>query len=434
MLCAIARFYGLNSLLHFDVDEATHTQIITNIFEKFDLVAKGPPASSGETLYHGAFYYYLYLPFGIIGNGNPLYLSIFTIILSIASIPLLYLALERAFGGRVAFFSTIFYGLSSSVILYSRWIWNPNSIPFFFILALFALSRINEKRGTYLVLLFFAISCISQLHFGSMLLPVLILLLLPWLLKMKFGLKAWMVAICAFLIPWLPTIYYEIISNFELLRGLLHMSDGTRESLTLIDRIMRSYNYFIFMFDNINRLSSQYFILSILTLVSMLVLYIRKPNKQANGLVAIFLLGSLVYIFLVCAAYSGILHIHFVEEIFVLMAITLGSLVAQLSRNKFTILAAIFITCLAVSNNYAQYKKEIIGGKREFETHKKVCQKIEDTGDKSALVFINGKENPNFIKYICQRFYGIDIGEYPDNTYYFETDFKNKFNSSRVDI
>jgi hypothetical protein len=61
LLGTYARFYGLRSHLHFDIDEADHTQIIYNIFHDRHIVLKGPPTSDDSNLYHGAYYYYLYL-------------------------------------------------------------------------------------------------------------------------------------------------------------------------------------------------------------------------------------------------------------------------------------------------------------------------------------------------------------------------------------
>lgn len=416
------RFFGLKSLLHFDIDEATHTEVIYNIFANRDIIAKGPPASSGTMLYHGAYYYYLFLPVAMLGSGDPMYLSIFTIILSIASIPLLYFALKDSFGKRIALATTIIYTLSYSVILYSRWIWNPNTIPFFLILAMFALNSLARNKKWHLILFFFAIGSISQLHFGSMFLPLIILPLLPYLIKLKLGKKIWIGAIVALVIPWIPTIAYELKSGFEMLRGLKSMT-GEAGGLPIYDQIIKGYNYFVFMFDNVNRLGKDLFIFSSLTTASLLLINIKRSFKKPEAMLPAFLLMSFAYTFIASVLYNGTLHIHFVEELFVLMPLTLGIFIGLLSRHKATLPVAIFILYLSISNNYSWYNKNIIQGKREFETERKICAIIKADNPKQATISINGKFNPNYINYVCRRFYDIEQGG--NTTYYFQTDFKN---------
>ena len=140
----------------------------------------------------------------------------------------------------------------------------------------------------------------------------------------------------------------------------------------------------------------------------------------------------MIYIFSVCALYNGVLHIHFVEEIFVLMAVSLGSFVAVLSRHKATVLAAVFVLSLAIWNNYGWYNKEVLGAKRELETHHKICKIIKDNGDKEVVVIINNKKNPEFINFICQRFYDIKTSDVANSRYNFETNFRDNFRWVRL--
>lgn len=423
------RFYGLTTHLHLDIDEATHTQTIYSIYKDHHILLKGPPASGDTTLYHGAFYYYLYLPAAIIGQGNPLALAIFTILLSIASVPLLYFGLESSFGKKTALLVAILYGLSYSVILYSRWIWNPNTIPFFFSLAIFSLSQLSKNKKWYLVPFLFALGAISQLHVGSVFIPLLIIPMLPFLLKITKDKKVWVWAIVALIIPWLPTIGEELRHGFPLIMGFKDMLSGTGSKMTTWDHMLKGYNYFVFMFDNVTRLGQYFFIISILAALSLLIYKLKDFRETGKILVPFFLLMSYIYVFATSGYYSGILFIHFAEEIFVLMPIALGIFVGFLLENYATILPGIFIIYLSLSNNWAWYQKDIVFGDEQFGTEKRICQIIQNEGAQNVSIYVNNMANPVYITYVCQDLFRINPGL--DASYHFETNFKDTLQYTR---
>lgn len=425
---AFLKFYGLNDNLHFDVDEANHTSTVFNMIKNLDPVTQGPPASSDSPLYHGAYYYYVLVPATLIGWGNPIIIASFFIICSLLSIILLYFALEHFFGKRIAFATIIIYTLSYSAILYSRWIWNPNLIPFFFSLALFSLAQIDKNKKIFLPVLFFAVGSIAQVHVGSLFFPLVLLPIVPFLISKNKGKKYWILAIILLVIPFLPTIYFELKNNFPLINGfvdLLNKPSSTPQ--TFLSHIDKGYNYMAFMFDVITKLSREFFIISALSFLAFLINLLNYKRKPF--LFSLFLLLSTIYVFLVSSYYPDTLFIHFAEELFILLPIALGIFIGYLFKHWATFPAAIFIIILFVMNNFSFYEKDIISGDKQLLTEKKMCQIIKDNDLNQVTISVETDKfpkryNPEYLSYFCDRYYDIKSNRGP--LVEFVTDWENK--------
>lgn len=428
ILAAYFKFSGLTTHLHFDIDEATHTDTVLNMIKNVHPIFKGPPASSDSPLYHGAYYYYLLAPAVLIGWGNPICVASLIIILSIASVLLLYFGLEAFYGKRIALTSALIYAFSYTVILYSRWIWNPNFIPFFLTLAMFAIAKIyKQDKKTYLILLFFAIGSIAQVHVGSLFIPFILVPFLPWLIKNIKDRKTWLWSVGLFILPFLPTIAFELKNGFPLVGGFIDLlskpSDSGQSMLAHFDK---GYHYLSFMFQNITRLPEQFFPLAGLAFLGTIFVSLRPKSKAFYP--SLFLLLTALYVFAVSSYYPDTLFIHFTEELFVLIPIALGMLLGFFFRYWMSSLVALYIIFIFWTGNFYWYRTDIAQGDKQFLFEKKMCQIVKNDSLSQANMVISApktitKTNPEYITFICKRFYSIDTGSGP--TYEFVTDWRN---------
>lgn len=98
------------------------------------------PRAGGTMLRLGpAFYYFQYASALLAGKNSPTSAAFPNLVFSIGSIFVLYLLLRKYFSQNWTLALAAFYSMAFLAIEYSRFTWNPNSIPFFVLLFLYSL-------------------------------------------------------------------------------------------------------------------------------------------------------------------------------------------------------------------------------------------------------------------------------------------------------
>lgn len=173
----IVRAYNHEPWLYFKMDQARDAFLIANAVENGpgELPLLGPRAGATE-LEHGflnlgpIFYYFQYLSGVIFHSTAPEVFSYPDLFFSIAVLPLLYVFCRLYFKKYISLIIVTLYAFSFLIIQYSRFAWNPNSLPFFAILSFLALLKMmnteNEKaKRWWTVLWATGLAVGSQLHF-----------------------------------------------------------------------------------------------------------------------------------------------------------------------------------------------------------------------------------------------------------------------------
>lgn len=177
------RLHRFNDLARFNTDQVRDALIAEKIIagEEFPLLG---PKAGGTTFKLGPIFYYLQALSGFVFGNNPAGMVLFVGILAVASIPLLFLFLRYYFSANISLLLILCYSFSFYIIKYSRFGWNPNIIPFFFILFLLSLLKLtepeNRKFGKWHILLAISLGIGVQLH-------ALLLALMPLLLLITYG-------------------------------------------------------------------------------------------------------------------------------------------------------------------------------------------------------------------------------------------------------
>lgn len=166
--------------------------------------------------------------------------------LSWSGVALLAWGSGRLFGWRVAALATLLFAVNPWAVHYSRFIWNPNPIPFFataLLLALLAMLASPPGTGSaraawWLALALPCLAAITQLHLsGLALLPAVgLILLLAWRRWRGSGWRVWLAPLLvgtalAFLL-YLPFIQFERAVGFGDIQAAVNALVGGRSAIT----------------------------------------------------------------------------------------------------------------------------------------------------------------------------------------------------------
>jgi 4-amino-4-deoxy-L-arabinose transferase-like glycosyltransferase len=178
MILAFAvRFYNHHDWLYFKMDQSRDALLTSYALENGPgyLPLLGPRAGatevqSGFLRLGPAFYYFQYIAGKIFHSSSPDVLAYPDLFFSIAVLPLLYALFRLYFSRPISLLSVFLYSFSFIIIEYSRFSWNPNSLPFFVVLTFFGLLKFfretqNKKKKWWLALWAIGLAIGSQLHF-----------------------------------------------------------------------------------------------------------------------------------------------------------------------------------------------------------------------------------------------------------------------------
>lgn len=299
------------------------------------------PAGSVAGTYHGAFYYYLYFIPALLTGFHPWGTAAFTAVLSTFAVVFLIMVLRKLFDERVALFGGFIYSISLASVVFGRWQWNPNTVPFFMALALFAYSQAKNQHW-YLVLAFFSMGAITQLHLsGYAMIPVALFSTL-YFVKDNISRKIWVASAGAFLLPWIPTIIHELRNGFPLFRYFLAEDSGAKVGL------LGSMKFLAHVSDII-------FTVPFLVVVPLVFGMYQLGKKFANPVAGVSL-GAVVFSFLLYSSYSGILYNQYAEVLFPLFPLLFAGAVKDMLRGvSGLVLVTVLTVLIAIMSFLAWY-------------------------------------------------------------------------------
>jgi hypothetical protein len=210
------RAYNFHDWLRFNADQARDAQLVDEVVSgKTSWPLLGPKAGGTDFRLGPAFYYFSISSAKAFGN-YPDKMAYPDLIFSLLSIGLLYLLLKKYFATNISLGLTSLYSVSFFAVKYSRFSWNPNSLPFFTMLFLYSLLEIMSPKQNRKIL--WSMICGASLGVGIQLhslflfiMPLIILLVFAYLFFKKN--PAWkmilpIIAIALFFNT--PQIYSEL--------------------------------------------------------------------------------------------------------------------------------------------------------------------------------------------------------------------------------
>ena len=218
VLGGFLRTHHFTDWLHFELDQSRDARVVDHAVTggPGELTLLGMKAGGTSLRLGPGFYYAEYLS-ALVFSETPSGMAAFIPILSVASIALLYLFARRLFGTLISLGLALLFSVSAFLVMYGRFAWNPNPIPFFSLLGFYALLRSvtpgSRHPGRWFVLSAFSIGFATHLHFLAFVaLPAVAFVFLA-IRRPRFSWKAWAGAVAAFLVFYIPVILNEVETN-----------------------------------------------------------------------------------------------------------------------------------------------------------------------------------------------------------------------------
>lgn len=245
------RTYHFSDWIHFELDQARDARVVDRALEGdvLDLPLLGPKAG-GTFLRLGPGFYWLEYVGALVFGGSVVGGAAMVALFSLLAIPLFYLMTKRLFPPAFTLALTLLFATSAFLVLYGRFAWNPNFIPFFTLLGFYALLRAvdheESKKGWWLVLSAFALGMATHMHFLAFLaLPTIAVLFLLFR-RPRIALKFWAGALVVVFLLYLPMMLNEVATgglNTEEFIGALS-EKSTKEDHSLIEKTLRDASEF----------------------------------------------------------------------------------------------------------------------------------------------------------------------------------------------
>lgn len=211
------RMFDFGNLLIFKSDQARDALIMEQVLSGESIPLLGPQVG-GTPLRLGPITYYFQYISGLLFGNTPESFAYPELLFGILTIPLLFVFLRRFCTVPVTLILTALASISFVLVTFSRFAWNPNSLPFFTTLFAYAFLRAEEQAGrsryVFLAVSAVALGIIFQLHVAASI--GIVLGILGYLLCYRtFSLKEIVGVIFLVMILHAPMILSEIQTRGE---------------------------------------------------------------------------------------------------------------------------------------------------------------------------------------------------------------------------
>lgn len=248
---AFLRTYGFSDLLIFKSDQARDAALMQSVLSGEQSMPLLGASIGGEDFYLGpASYYFQFLSAKLLSpifTPSPEIFALPELVFGILTIPLFYLLTRKFFAPRISLWLMAIVSVSPLFVTFSRFAWNPNSLPFFTTLFLLSLISARESRGkkrlSLLVVGSFSLGIIAQLHFLAIL--GLGLGTVAYLIIYR-PIKVWEVFMCItfFMLANTPIIIHEFQTQGKNMRGVIGITDTSNvrsDEKKIYEKIVRAY-------------------------------------------------------------------------------------------------------------------------------------------------------------------------------------------------
>jgi 4-amino-4-deoxy-L-arabinose transferase-like glycosyltransferase len=288
-LATFLRLYRINELLGFWYDQGRDALVIWDFIYKGKFFLIGPTTGI-EGVLRGPWYYWLLTPFYRLGQGNPIYPTVFTILTTVFAIFVLY-KVGCEFGGKnVGLLSAFLASFSVYIIGISRWLSIPPLMLLIGISVIWAVFKFLQKKVWALPLIGFLVGMSLQLGGATeyFYIPVL-LIIFVWKRKLLPKFKTLLVSFGLFVLAFIPQGFFELrhpgALTGPLMDFLLH---GKPSGLSLGTLVTSHISYFYSLIAskfwvNDNALFAPFFIL----FVGFLIIRWQEFKKDAKFIIVL---------------------------------------------------------------------------------------------------------------------------------------------------
>lgn len=341
--------------LYYNEDISRDLLLLENITTKQPITLIGPRAMGISGLFHGPLWLYVNLPAYVIGQGNPIVMGIFWMLLYAIYIALVYFVAKRLFDSTVAIMSALL--LSS--ISYQYFFNNTFGALFLFPLFFYTFTKyIQTLKIKLLLISFFLLGLIIQFEmaFGGPIMLVSLVYLLIHLIRKK---KLFHLLACGIILIPLSTFFlFDLRHGFMQTHSLLtYMFSHNSSSGSFISPELVTHRIMVIQTSALQFLNHSSDFLNILFYASIgyavFCCIKNKEIKNANVYFSFFVLFLGYWI--VTLAYKGGMWIWYYYEFTPVIVILFCSLYRLVNRSVFLVIFLVFY-CMAMLTQFSYFK------------------------------------------------------------------------------
>lgn len=224
IVAGFLRLYGIFDTYQFLGDQGRDAIVMSEMLKGKRLQLAGPTMSVGG-FHLGPFFYYFTAPSLYLSQFDPIGPVLFQAGIGILTVLTLFLVVYRFSNAATALLAATFAAVDPTLTQFSRFSWNPNSVPFFTTLYLFCfLQYRSTRKSMWLYFCAVTLFVLGQLHYVTLLLvaPVLI----QWWLFSKKKKEMHVTQLVIFFLPVVAVVVPILYSLFS--KGIA----GSMASLT----------------------------------------------------------------------------------------------------------------------------------------------------------------------------------------------------------
>lgn len=338
LLAAFLRFYKIREYVVFLGDEGRDALVVKRMIVDHDFTLLGPTASVGG-FYLGPIYYYFMIPFLWLASFDPVGPAIMVALLGVISVGLLYWFMRKWTNPISATLATLLYATAPGVVRFSRSSWNPNIMPFFALLSIFALaSAFSEKKKLWLFIAGASYGVAIQSHYLGLILGPILALATLTIYDRNQWLKSALVGITGFITGASMFLAFEVRHGFPNTRTIFEFVTRGGNTTGPI-----SWNLAWLFLEMLRRTFESVFFeqnfwiktISLLGLVGFL-FYLSREKKKKKGLSAGLKVTTVWFIIGLfgIGLYKGQLYPHYFGFLFPLPFILLGTSIGMLFKKR----------------------------------------------------------------------------------------------------
>ncbi len=235
LMAAFFRLYKIDQYMIFLGDQGRDAVVIKQMLDIHHFPLIGPPTSVGN-IYLGPLYYYMMLPPMAFFGLSPIAASVMVALFGVATVALIYYLGKNWFNRKSGLIAAFLYAISPINIAYSNFSWNPNPLPFFSLLTLLSLYKLN-KSGNFLWLVLTGITlaaCLQMHYLALILIPITVILCFREILyrrnqkkPYKNLIKGAILGTVIFLILMSPLFWFDLRHDFLNYKNIVHLFSQT---------------------------------------------------------------------------------------------------------------------------------------------------------------------------------------------------------------
>jgi len=294
------------------------------------------PRSSTNNLFHGPLWTYINYPAYVIGNGNPVVVAWFWIILECIFLATGFYMVKKLFSKLSAFAFIVL--ASAQMVAHVNGIFHAEATFFFMPMFFFTICMyIKSKKNIYLALHLLALAILIQLEIGiGMQFLILSLLLIIWFI---YRYKLWKHLFTFFLIPVFLSnfILFDLRNNLRMIKAIFSTGGSLHFFITIESWLENRINNTISLqlFNNAPNTLFTYIVFIFVIIATILLIKNRSKYRHIYLLFLFYYFGYMMLSFF----NKGVMLFHYVYLLIPLTTLWFVSFLAS----KYKMLSLFFI-------------------------------------------------------------------------------------------